>query len=414
MNVDVALTLPQRQFIFSDAPHPAIVGGLGSGKTQAGTMRLIFLMLDDPGCDCAYYLPTYDLINLRAMPGVGADLDRLGLRYKINLSSYTINIAGYGSIIFRSYDRPERIIAYEVAHSICDELDCLPKDKAALVWRKISERNRQNRSGKINTIGLVTTPDQGLNGFVYEKWMKKKQQGYVLYKASTYSNPYLPKGYADNILANYDTTLAELYLNGDFVSLTANKVYHFFNRQKHHKQRTIQESDTVLHIGLDFNIGGCCAVTFVIENNNPIAVDEFTSHDTQDFCNNLTRYKGKKVIIYPDASGKAHKTNSSVSDIALIRHAGYQVQANASNPAVRDRVNAYNGLLSHDRFGINTDTCPNLTNALETQGYDVKGEPEKWNDHPAIDDWNDCSGYFIAYKFPIVKLTATQGSASMR
>ena len=407
--IDIPMTLPQRQFVFSEASRPAIIGGLGSGKSQAGTLRLILGMLADPGANGAYYMPTYDLINLRAIPGAESDLERLGLEYRTNKSSYTIDVTGYGYIIFRSYDKPSRIIAYEVADSICDELDTLPKDKAAIVWRKINERNRQQR-GRRNTIGLVTTPDQGVNGFVYEKWVKKQQKGYVLYKASTYSNPFLPPDYAQDILDNYDPILAELYLNGEFVSLNQNKVYHFFDRTKHHTDRTITDKDTVIHIGLDFNIGGGCAVAFVIESNNPVAVDEFVSHDTQDFCNNLVRYDGKKVIIYPDASGKAGRTNSSQSDIAIIKGAGYQVNANPANPAVRDRINAYNGLISHDRFRVNTDKCPNLTNALETQGYDVKGEPEKWNDHPAIDDWVDSSGYFIAYKFPIIKKSASTQS----
>lgn len=402
------LTAPQDAFIYSEYPFPAIVGGLGSGKTQAGTLRLLRLMLADPGANGAYYLPTYDLINLRAMPGVAADLENIGLRYTINKSSYTITVAGYGDIIFRSYDKPERIIAYEVAHSICDELDTLRKDKAEVVWRKISERNRQKCKGE-NTIGLVTTPDQGVNGFVYEKWVAKLQAGYALYKASTYSNPFLPEGYAAKILANYDPILAELYLNGEFVSLNQTRVYHFFDREECHTDRRIEPSDSVIHVGLDFNIGGCCAVAFLIEGNNPVAVDEFVSYDTRDFVNNLTRYKGKKVIVYPDASGSAGRTNASESDIAIIeRH--FQVNANPSNPAVRDRINAFNGLLAHGRLTVNTDTCPNLTNALETQGYNEKGEPEKWNDHPAIDDWADCAGYFIAYRYPIRE----SGAGSLR
>ena len=413
MNVDVPLTKPQRQFIFSEAPHPAIVGGLGSGKSQAGTFRLILLMLADPGANGAYYMPTYDLINLRAIPGAEADLANLGLMFKTNKSNYSIDVFGYGVIIFRSYDRPERIIAYEVAHSICDELDTLPKSKAALVWRKISERNRQKR-GRKNTIGLVTTPDQGVNGFVYEKWVKKQQAGYVLYKASTYSNPFLPSDYAENIKANYDPILAELYLEGEFVSLNQNKVYHFFSRIKHHSDRVITENDTVLHIGLDFNIGGCCAVTFVIDANNPIAVDEFTSYDTRDFVNNLTRYKGKKLIIYPDASGNSGRTNASQSDISIIREAGFQLNHSSQNPAVRDRINAYNGLLAHNRLLVNTDKCPNLTNALETQGYDDRGDPEKWADHPSIDDWVDGSGYFIAHKFPIGRAHMQIGMGGIR
>lgn len=400
----VDLLPAQDAFVYSHEKHPAIVGGLGSGKSKAGTFRLIRLMLADPGANGAYYMPVYDLLTLRAIPGVEQDLDELGYAYKTNKSSYTIEIIGYGNIIFRSYDRPERIIAYEVAHSICDELDTLPKQKAALVWRKISERNRQKRDDH-NTIGLVTTPDQGINGFVYEKWVKKQQPGYVLYKASTYSNSFLPEDYTEQILANYDPILADLYLNGEFVSLNQNKVYHFFDRNKHHSDRAIKPHD-VLHIGLDFNIGGCCAVVFVIDNNNPIAVDEFVSHDTQDFINNLTRYTNK-IIVYPDASGKANKTNSSQSDISMIARAGYQLQYKPSNPAVRDRINSYNGLLSHNRLLINTDTCPNLTNALETQGYDDKGDPEKLSEHPAVDDWCDSSGYFIAFKYPVIRAMQT-------
>lgn len=390
----------------SEASYPAIVGGLGSGKSAAGTMRLLKMMLSDVGVNGAYYMPTYDLINLRAIPGVERDLELIGLAYTTNRSNYSIDIHGYGSIIFRSYDRPERIIAYEVAHSICDELDTLPKEKAAIVWRKISERNRQRCNGK-NTIGLVTTPDQGVNGFVFEKWVKKQQPGYALYKASTYSNPFLPEGYADQILANYDPILADLYLNGEFVSLNQDKVYHFFDRARHHSSRVIWDADKVLHIGLDFNIGGCCAVAFVIDDNQPIAVDEFVSHDTMDFVNNLTRYAGKTAIIYPDASGQSGRTNASQSDVSIIKQAGYQIVCDATNPAVRDRINSYNGLLAHDRIRINTDKCPNLTNALETQGYDQRGDPEKWAAHPSVDDWADSSGYFIAKKFPIIKRTAT-------
>lgn len=400
MEDKIVLTKPQRQFVFSQAPHPAIVGGLGSGKSAAGTMRLILLMLAEKGLNGAYYMPTYDLIKLRAIPGAERDLTHLGLSFKTNKSDYSIEVANYGKIIFRSYDTPERIIAYEVAHSICDELDTLRKDKAEIVWRKISERNRQRCAG-LNTIGLVTTPDQGVNGFVYEKWVKMKQPGYVLYKASTYSNPFLPKGYAEQILANYDPILAELYLRGDFVSLNQSKVYHFFDRTKCHTSRQITPEDTVLHVGLDFNVGGCCAVTFVIDNNNPVAVDEFVSYDTRDFVNNLTRYKGKAVIVYPDASGGSGRTNASESDISIIQKAGFQVLSHPSNPAIRDRVNAYNGLLAHNRLTVNTNKCPNLVNALETQGYDERGEPEKWNAHPAIDDWADGSGYFVAYKYPV-------------
>ena len=401
--MQLSLTEPQEEFLCSEAKYPALVGGLGSGKTVAGISRLICLMVQDPNINGAYYMPTYDLLRLRALSGLEEELEKLGLGFKTNRSEYTVSIHGYGMIILRSYDRPERIVAYEVAHSIVDELDTLPKDKAALVWRKISERNRQKcKHPAGNTIGCVTTPDQGYSGFVYQKWVKSLQDGYVVINSPTASNPFLPDGYIQQIRDNYDPVLADLFLKGEFVSLSANKVYHFFAREKHHTDRTITDADKFLHVGVDFNIGGCCAIVSVIEGKDPITVAEFISHDTRDFCARLSKYEqqGRKITVYPDASGKSGSTNATGSDIDIIRQHGYAVDCPNANPMVRDRINAVNGLLSHDRWLVNTDTCPHLTDALESQGY-IKGQPEKFSEHPAIDDWVDAAGYFINRKWSL-------------
>lgn len=397
----VELLPAQDDFVYASENHPAIIGGLGSGKTQGGIYRMLKLILEDRGISGGYYMPTYDLIKLRAMAGFEETLEHWKIPFKTNKSEYTISLEGYGSIIFRSYDRPERIIAYEVAHSIVDELDTIKIENARLVWRKISERNRQ-KSKIPNSIGCVTTPDMGYNGFIYENWFKKQRDGYRVIKASTYDNPFLPEGYCQQILDNYDPILADLYLRGEIVSLNQNKVYHFFNRTTHHTTKTIADNRH-LHIGVDFNVGGCCATIFIIENNIPYAVDEFVSHDTFDFINNLTKLKDKQISIYPDASGQNRKTNATQTDVDMIRQAGYQVFVNHSNPAVRDRINAVNALLAHTKLFINTDKCPNLTNALEVQGYDEKGEPEKWATHPAVDDRNDSAGYFVAYRYPVTR-----------
>ena len=400
--MEIELLPAQLRFVTTKSPYPAIVGGLGSGKTQAGTYRLILKMLQEPGINTLYGMPTYDLLRLRAMPGVEDDLQKIGVEYTLNKSEYSITIHGYGVMYFRSYDRPERWVAFHVAHCLLDELDTLPLDKAALVWRKASERTRQHTQAG-NTIANVTTPDMGVNGFTFQKWVKQAQPGYELIKASTLDNFYLPDSYVEQIRANYDPLLADLYLHGEFVSLSQNKVYHFFNRNQHHTSRSIKPDDQFIHVGVDFNVGGTCAVVFLIENNAVYAVDEFVSHDTYDFVNNLhKRYKDKTIVVYPDATGKKNTTNATASDLAIIRQ-DYRVDAGESNPFVRDRINAMNAMIAHDRYFVNTDKCQNHTFALESQGYTNKGEPEKFDDHPAIDDWNDAAGYFVARKFPIKK-----------
>lgn len=398
--IEVPLTKPQQDFVFSTKTHPAIVGGLGSGKSRAGTMRMILLMLNERGINTLYTMPTYDLLRLRAIPGIEEDLQMLGLKYTLNKSEFSIEIHGFGTMYFRSYDNPNRLIAFEVAASCADELDVLNKDQAALVWRKISERTRQPCK-RGNSIAAVTTPDQGFSGFIYDRWVTRADSTTELIKASTLSNPYLPDGYVDQIRSNYDPQLAEMYINGEFVSLTANKVYHYFGRDTHHSDRIIQNGDH-LHIGLDFNIGGCCAVVMVDDSDQCVAVDEFVSHDTRDFVNALARYTSNRVTIYPDASGRSGRTNASASDIGIIESAGYMVDAPMANPFIRDRINSVNARISHGRLLVNTDKCPNLTTALETQGYNDRGDPEKFSSHPAIDDWNDAFGYCISRRFPII------------
>ncbi len=400
--IDLPLTKPQREFVFSTATNPAIIGGLGSGKTRAGTIRAILKLLEGRGLNVGYYMPTYDLLRLRAMVGLEEDLTALGLKFTTNLSEYTIKVDGYGSIICRSYDRPERIVAYQTAHSVVDEIDTLPKEKAAFVWRKITERNRQ-LAPTPNSMACVTTPDGGYAGFVYDRWVSRADDSTHLIKAPTASNPYLPLDYIDNILRNYDPQLAAMYLEGEFVSLTANKVYHYFSRETHSSSRTMSNSDTI-HIGLDFNVGGCCAVAFVIDNGNPIAIDEFVSQNTEDVINNIrSRYGIDRVTVYPDASGKSERTNASASDIAMMQNAGIRVDVGSSNPFIRDRINSVNSLLSHGRLAVNIDKCKNFVSAMETQGYDDKGSPEKFNNHPAIDDWVDAAGYCLHRMFPIHK-----------
>lgn len=407
-NEPIRITRPQEQLIFSPHPNPAMFGGFGSGKSEGLIIRLVTLMEQDPGISVGHYFPSYKLAKRRGLSGVQAYLTRLGYEYTLNKSDLTITVPALNNGIYYldTYHDPDAIVSYEIAHGGVDELDTLNKERAEHAWRKISERIRQVTTHPCgNTLAVASTTDQGMGGFCYETWGsgEKVDLGYHYIRAGTDSNKFLPPGYVEQILKNYDPIMADAFIYGGWVSFTRNKVYHFFNRLKHHTDRVLQQSDQFIHVSIDFNIGGCCSVVWVIENNMPKAVDEFTSHDTYDFVNNLAKYQGHKITVYPDASGRSESTNATASDIGIIENAGFTVDAPNANPMIRDRVNAFNALLSHYTMMVNTDKCPNLTNALESQGYDKNGKPEKYAEHPAIDDWTDSGGYFINRRYPVIK-----------
>ena len=406
-SVKVSLLPHQYDFCYNDDTNPAIVGGLGSGKTRAGTIRLILLMLDDPNIDTMYLMPTFDLLRLRALSGFEEDLVLLGIKFTVNKSSMVIAIKDHGNIYLRSYDNPERIIAFEVGHVIVDEIDTLNKEKASLVWRKISERVRQETTLGYNTIGCVTTPDQGLSGFVYDRWVKNKKKGYELIKASTYDNTFLPDGYTDQILANYDPILADLYLRGEFVSLTQNKQFWAFNRERHHSEVILEEDDTLISYAIDFNIGGTCFVFFKRDGNKLIAVKEGVAHNTQDAITKIDSMSKAKKVCFPDASGGNESANADLTSLGLISQANHRINAPKANPSVKSSINAVNNLLSKDRLLVNTLQCPLLTEALESLGYDAKNKPEKFDTHPSTDDFGDLTRYICNRLYPVRRPTQT-------
>ena len=402
--MSIQLSKPQRQFTFSEAKYPALLGGFGSGKSQSATIRLLHLITQDAGISVSHFFPTYRLAKRRGLAGTVAHILKVGLTPIVNKSDLTVYVKEFGSTIYlETFSDPDAIVSFEIAHAIIDELDTLPKDAAQLVWQKVSERVRQNCNHPAgNTLGCVTTPDMGTSGFCYETWGEGENlaDGYDYIKAGTRSNKFLPVGYAEQIAENYDDVMAEAFLNGGWVSFTRNKVYSFFDRVRHHDARIVQAGDR-LYVGIDFNVGGCCCSVWVIDGGIPCAVDEFVGRNTDEIINHLVKYNSHKITLYPDASGRSGSTNASQSDIQLLEQAGHLVDAPAKNPAIRDRINAFNALFSHDKIKINTDRCPELTDALEQQGYTVKGEPEKFNKHPAIDDWADGAGYFIHRRFSI-------------
>lgn len=397
----MSLTETQRAFATSRDPFPAFVGGFGSGKTAAAIARAMALKAHFRTCDVAYYLPTYPLVEDIAFRRFPELCERKGWAYRLNKQSAYMEFPGAGRIVFRTMEQPQRIIGYEVAHSVVDELDTLTTEKARDVWNKVIARNRQKCDWP-NTVGVATTPE-GFR-FVYERWVKNPAPGYVLFRAKTMDNAaHLPAGYIENLRASYPSNLLAAYLDGEFVNLTAGSVYPEFDRHGNASAETIRAGDT-LHVGLDFNVTKMAAVVHVLRGDDPHAVEELTNvFDTPAMIRVLTeRYEGHPIMVYPDASGGSRKSNNaSVSDLSLLQKAGFRVCVNAANPAVKDRVLAANALIQKDgvrRYRVNVERCPHLVESFEKQAYDKNGEPDK---SAGFDHIIDAATYFIAYRYPL-------------
>ena len=401
--IKLNLTEPQEDFIFSEAIHPAMVAGYGAGKSQAAVIRIALLALKYKGLSFAFVEPTYDLIRLIAFPRFEEILDSWGVKYNLNKADAIIKLDNGSQIIFRSADSPERLVGFEVSDAVIDEADTLRIDQARTVWTKMLGRIRERKpDNSPNTLAAVSTPE-GF-GFMYEMWGKEKREGYELINAPTSSTPYLPDGYIAQLQATYSGSQLSAYLDGNFVNLNAGSVYHEFDRNLNATSQTIM-ADDVLHIGLDFNVANMSAVVHVVRADSVHAVNEITGvFDTPTMGRILKeKYPAHRILIYPDASGNARKSNNaSESDHSILRSYGFQVLVNSRNPFVKDRVLSVNAMINNQgerRYFVNAQYCPSLAESLEKQSYDKNGEPDKKS---GFDHVVDATGYFIAYKYPLV------------
>jgi len=330
-------------------------------------------------------------------------LDSWGVKYNLNKADAIIKLDNGSQIIFRSADSPERLVGFEVSDAVIDEADTLRIDQARTVWTKMLGRIRERKpDNSPNTLAAVSTPE-GF-GFMYEMWGKEKREGYELIKAPTSSNPYLPDGYIAQLQATYSGSQLSAYLDGNFVNLNAGSVYHEFDRNLNASHESIMPDD-VLHCGVNYNVTNMSAVIHVIRGDIPHAVFEFTGvFDTPTLSKILKeKYHAHRILIYPDASGNARKSNNaSESDHSIMRAYGLQVLVNSRNPFVKDRVLSFNKMINNQgerKYFVNPQYCPILVESLEKQAYDKNGEPDKKG---GFDHIVDAAGYFVSYRYPVV------------
>lgn len=424
----VGKALPhQFKFINSTAKYPALVSGLGAGKTEALVYRTLKFLTEIPNARIGIYEPTVDLIKRIIYPRFEDIFANSGLRYKLNKSDGIMEVwlpNGKAEIIFRSMDNYTRIIGYEVHHSILDEIDTLPKDKAMEVWIRVLARNRKsfqtnerNPKRGMNTVGITTTPE-GFN-FVYNMWVKDHAENpeYQLIRGRTADNHHLPTDYVDSLRRSYPPQLIDAYLEGKFVNMVGQTVYDGFNRDKSHTSLTIDDFpvSATLHIGMDFNVGRMSAVVGMKGDDDSktlYIVSEFHNlMDTPAMIQAIqARYPDRQIVIYPDASGRSRKSmDASKSDIVLLRQAGFRINAPMKNPPVRERVLSTNTMFLNGEgerhLFVNTIKCPNQTEALEKQVYDQNSIPVK----DGTEDINDALGYLVNRIFGLGKPSSKVG-----
>lgn len=381
----------QIKFINSYAPSTGLIAGFGAGKSWAGTAKCIE-RLKQFHTDIGYYLPTYQLIKDIAFKNFTEQLANHNIPFSLHETDKVFKTP-LGDIYLRSIDKPQSIIGYQTGYALIDEADIPPKDKTEKAYKAIVARNRLTLPyGYENATDMVSTPE-GFK-FLYEYYVKNSNDRRVIIQANTLDNTTLPQSYIDNLYDTYPAEQLDAYMRGQFVNLSSGTVYKYYNREIHDTDVEVTKNEA-LHIGMDFNVNNMSAVVHLKRGKILYAVDEFTSYeDTRELCKAIRyRYPNSRILVYPDASGGNRSTNSSESDIDIIKSFRYTVKANKKNPFVKDRINVMNNAFEKKTYFVNSSKCPEYSDALMQLPY-KNGKPDK---DSGFDHITDAGGYFVYF-----------------
>jgi hypothetical protein len=115
------------------------------------------------------------------------------------------------------------------------------------------------------------------------------------------------------------------------------------------------------------------------------------------------RYNNKHIYIYPDPASKQRKTSAGgITDLAILKNAGFNIRVRNNHPLIRDRINSVNAKLKNakgDRTLFIANNCKNVLKSIERQIY-KEGTTlvDKSNNY---DHMNDALGYMIEYLYPL-------------
>lgn len=382
--------LLDHQYRFIHAKHKvtALICGVGAGKSFAGRIWCIKKALENPETLGFIGANTYSQLRDTVLTPLFETLDEMGIPHRFNAQTGELSIAD-AKIKCSSLENFNMLRGIEIGWCYLDEIRDLKQEAFMMMLGRLRDRKSQELE-----LRATTTP----NGFdwIYDLFAgEKTTEDFAFIHASTKDNPHLPESYLRTLTSNYDSQFAKQELEGQFVSLTAGRVYHAFDRDIHTGSYEPREGLYTLHVGVDFNVNPLTAVIAEMTANDIRVIDEIHLADSNTFqlaAELRKRYPKHTLVAYPDATGKARKTSAISSDHAILQDAGIHVKANKVNPLREDRFNTVNKAFQDGILKIDKG-CKMLVKNLEQE---VHGK------NPSdIGHINDALGYLVYYYRPL-------------
>ncbi len=220
----------QEDFVRSEAKHPAMLAGRGSGKTYALVAKGFALALQNPGIRGCLTQPTFDMIRRNLVPVWEQQFGTIGGKGKVwEWRLWQAGAPGEiafknGSLIdLRPADAPEKFRGATYGFFGMDEIAVLNQLHVFLALMPTLRQQGYPLQG------FVTSTPSGHQPWIRQIWLEHVNPftetsltaaNYPIFRAKTAANWHLPKEELENWMEMYaDTRFRAQELEGEFTAL---------------------------------------------------------------------------------------------------------------------------------------------------------------------------------------------------
>jgi hypothetical protein len=395
----------QAQFLSLTTRIKGFSGPVGSGKSAALAFEAIRQAYVNEGRQGLLAAPTYAMLRDATLVSLFGMLEQQDVDYEHRKTDGELTISASDSLVLlRSLEEPERLRGTNLAWFGIDELSYAREDG----WLRLEARLRDPKARKLCGFG-VWTP-QG-HDWLYKRFIHEPVDGYSCVRARPFENRFLldkTPDYYERLESSYDPRFYKQEVLGEYLNSRADRVYHCFDR-KVHLARHIYDPTQPLMWALDFNVAPMSSVVLQRVGGRVAVIDEIVLDraTTEEACMEFeNRYRGLSapLEIFGDASGRNMHT-TGMNDYTMLQsflyRAGFRnvrLRVPAANPAVLNRVNKVNGLLTNALGEVRLEIdprCKELIKDFEEVMYKAdSGIVDKTRD-PRRTHASDALGYAI-------------------
>jgi hypothetical protein len=279
----------------------------------------------------------------------------------------------------RSWDRPEGMYGPSVLGLVVDEFGQLTPQAYQAISSRRAETIRQGfgRARYLGNVGpmdgtahhLWSMAEQGRSGFACRRWTWRDRMAadpcpcnlpIDIDNAEQHREDCPRREYAIFIAREAARMSAAQFRSlweAEWLDWNELPVYEF-DRAVHVRSDLAIQHQLPLELACDFNVDPMAWIVGQSPCDEIWALDEIGipgGATTQDACNEFVRrypFPRLDVAVYGDASGTARKTSASLTDYQIIHqilgsyYRSVRMCVPRANPAVQDRVNAFNALMA--------------------------------------------------------------------